>query len=51
MFRTEIEIDKHPDFKIDYDSKILSLGSCFSENIGSILKQRKFNIDVNPFFR
>nr|WP_320117509.1 GSCFA domain-containing protein [uncultured Marinifilum sp.] len=48
QFRTQIEIPKS-DFKISYHSKILMLGSCFVENIGSILNKNKFNISVNPF--
>lgn len=34
---------------IDYDSKVLLLGSCFSENIGAKLKYFKFQVEVNPF--
>ncbi len=36
------------DFSIDYSSKIISLGSCFSENIGGLLVYHKFDILVNP---
>lgn len=35
--------------KIDYTSSILFLGSCFSQNIGEIFQENKFNIDINPF--
>lgn len=35
--------------KIDYTSSILFLGSCFSQNIGEIFLENKFNIDINPF--
>jgi hypothetical protein len=45
---TEIEIPDFP-FKIDYSSKIIMMGSCFAENIGSKLEQLKFDIDINPF--
>lgn len=34
---------------IDYDSKIVSLGSCFAENIGAKLEYFKFQNSVNPF--
>jgi len=34
---------------IDYDSNIILLGSCFSENIGNRLSYFKFNNLVNPF--
>ena len=35
--------------KISYNSKIISLGSCFSDNIGNKLLDSCFNIVVNPF--
>jgi hypothetical protein len=35
--------------KIDYKSKIISFGSCFSENIGKKLQRAYFKIDINPF--
>ena len=35
--------------KINYNSKILLLGSCFSTNIGQILESYSFNIVSNPF--
>ncbi|MEW7278642.1 GSCFA domain-containing protein [Aquimarina sp. 2201CG1-2-11] len=35
--------------QIDYTSGILSLGSCFAENIGEKLSQYKFRNDINPF--
>ena len=47
-FRTEIKIKK-ASFDINHKSKIMFLGSCFTENIGNILKKYKFNIDINPF--
>jgi GSCFA family len=48
MFYTKIDIQKS-DYKIDYNSAIISLGSCFSENIGSKLQQAYFDIQINPF--
>lgn len=48
MLRTEIITPDYP-FEINHESNILSLGSCFSDNIGQYLHQRKFNIAVNPF--
>lgn len=48
MFTTKVEL-KPSEFKIDYDSKIVTLGSCFSENIGTKLRNACFDIDVNPF--
>lgn len=35
--------------KINYQSKIISFGSCFSENIGKKLQHAYFQIDINPF--
>ncbi len=34
---------------IDYTSKIVSLGSCFAENMGAKLEYFKFQNSVNPF--
>ena len=34
---------------ISYKDKIMMLGSCFSDNIGSRLKNYGFNVCVNPF--
>ena len=36
------------DFSIDYNSKLMMLGSCFAENIGSKFSYYKFDVDVNP---
>ena len=48
LFRTPIEI---PDFepKISYGSKLMLIGSCFTENIGNLLLSHRFNTVVNPF--
>jgi len=48
MFTTKVEIEPSA-HKIDYLSRILMLGSCFSENIGSKLQNACFEVDVNPF--
>ena len=45
---TEIPIISS-DFPIDYHSKILFLGSCFAENIGSKFEYYKFQATINPF--
>lgn len=47
-FSTQIPISKsnHP---IDYSSKVVSLGSCFAENIASKFDYYKFQNSVNPF--
>jgi hypothetical protein len=45
---TRIKIPK-PDFTIGYSSKVLLMGSCFTDNIGSRLKKLKFDVIFNPF--
>jgi len=35
--------------KINYRSKILCLGSCFTQSIGNYFQSNKFDIDINPF--
>ena len=47
-FRTPVKIDKSA-FTLNHKHRILSLGSCFSENIGGKLAEQKFSIDINPF--
>lgn len=47
-FTTKIPIAKFSN-PIDYTSKILSLGSCFAENMGEKLSYFKFQNVVNPF--
>ncbi|MFR9524405.1 MAG: GSCFA domain-containing protein [Rikenellaceae bacterium] len=46
-FRTEIEIPKSS-AKIGYSTKLLSLGSCFAQLIGTKLDEVKFCVRVNP---
>jgi lysophospholipase L1-like esterase len=47
--QTNISIKKQADNLIDYHSKTLLLGSCFSENIGNKLSYFKFQSEQNPF--
>lgn len=47
LFRTRFEIPKSST-SIDYDSKIMLIGSCFSDNIGNKLTGLKFNVLSNP---
>ena len=47
-FRTEIPISKTKN-PIDYNSTIVSLGSCFAVNIAEKLDYLKFDSAVNPF--
>lgn len=46
-FRTEVEV-KESGYKLDYNSRIWMLGSCFAENIGCKLQYYRFGTDVNP---
>lgn len=48
QFTTKIPVKKS-NFPIDYDSKIMLLGSCFAENIGEKFEYFKFQTVVNPF--
>ncbi|PKH49441.1 GSCFA domain-containing protein [Tenacibaculum sp. Bg11-29] len=48
-FQTKISLKKQQLNQINYDSKLLLLGSCFSENIGEKLSYYKFQSAVNPF--
>ena len=47
--QTKISLKKKSNNLIDYKSKILLLGSCFSENIGDKLNYFKFQTHQNPF--
>ena len=47
-FTTSIPISKSS-YPIDYDSRIISLGSCFAQNIGDKFSYFKFQNKVNPF--
>jgi lysophospholipase L1-like esterase len=47
--QTQIPLKKQKDALISYQSKILLLGSCFSENIGNKLSYYKFQSNQNPF--
>ncbi|WP_109831105.1 GSCFA domain-containing protein [Reichenbachiella versicolor] len=47
-FRTELHIDPNPD-KIEYNSKILSIGSQFSNLMMSQFCKYKFQVNSNPY--
>lgn len=47
-FRTEVLVEPKVDL-ISYDTSIMSIGSCFAEEIGNKLASLKFKIEVNPF--
>lgn len=47
--QTNIQLSKEPHHPINYSSKLLLLGSCFSENMGDKLKYYQFSSIQNPF--
>jgi hypothetical protein len=47
-FTTKIPIAKYQN-SIDYNSRIISIGSCFAENMGDKLDYFKFQNTTNPF--
>ncbi|MDN3494081.1 GSCFA domain-containing protein [Winogradskyella bathintestinalis] len=47
--QTKIPLKSQQHNQIDYNAKIMLLGSCFSENIGEKFKYFKFQSSVNPF--
>jgi hypothetical protein len=48
LFRTVVEIPESRT-KLDYEASSMWIGSCFTENIGSRLKELKFPHELNPF--
>lgn len=48
MFRTELNIDPST-IKIGLTDPILTIGSCFSDNIGERFSENKFDVLSNPF--
>ncbi len=46
-FRTTITHPANSGY-LDHRQHLLMLGSCFTENMGEWLNQRKFNVDINP---
>jgi len=49
ILQTHIPLKKQPHNRVDYHSKILLVGSCFSENIGDKFNYFKFDSLQNPF--
>ncbi|MEN8228452.1 MAG: GSCFA domain-containing protein [Bacteroidota bacterium] len=45
---TEATIPDYP-FRLDHQSNILMMGSCFTDNIGRLLEKYLFQVCVNPF--
>ncbi len=48
IFRTEIQIESPPNL-IEHYNSIVTIGSCFAENIAEYLLRFRFNIINNPF--
>ncbi|OIQ30811.1 MAG: GSCFA domain-containing protein [Bacteroidetes bacterium MedPE-SWsnd-G2] len=48
-FRTQVPVEKQKHDTIDYNSKVLLLGSCFAEHIGGKFNYFKFDTVLNPF--
>jgi len=48
MFQTKVEIPP-TNLKISYENRIMTLGSCFAENIGKRMQDVYFDMDINPF--
>ena len=48
FFTTPVELPCGT-LEISHKSKLMLIGSCFANNIGSALLDKKFNVDVNPF--
>jgi len=47
--QTKIPLEKQAKSQIDYNSNVLLIGSCFSDNIGQKLDYFKFKNSQNPF--
>jgi len=47
LFRTEISIPAKPGL-VSHDSPIVMLGSCFTDNVGSLLERDGFDVIHNP---
>lgn len=48
QYYTEVELPEL-EWKIDHQSKLMMVGSCFAENIGIRMQELKFQVDMNPF--
>lgn len=50
MLKLQTQVDvPQSRIRLSYNDKILLLGSCFSDNIGQIMKNMGFDVRVNPF--
>jgi hypothetical protein len=49
ILQTQIPLSRQPDNHIDYQSKLVLLGSCFAENMAEKFEYYKFQTTFNPF--
>lgn len=47
-FQTLVEVPKYR-WQTGYSQKIVFMGSCFTENIGTRMETLKYDVDINPF--
>lgn len=47
--QTKIKLNPQTELAINYEAKVLLLGSCFTENIGKKLAYYKFENTINPY--
>lgn len=47
-FQTHVDLPLKQ-MEIHHSDRLMLLGSCFAENIGGLLTESKFRIDINPF--
>ena len=48
IFRIEVEVEPST-YKINHKTPVMFLGSCFADNIGAMLVEKKFPVCINPF--
>ena len=48
MFQTKVDIPPTK-LNITYEDKIMTLGSCFADNMGRKMQEVYFETDINPF--
>ena len=48
-FQTKVELPAGLP-PVSHAERILLMGSCFAENMGRLLAENKFRVDMNPFY-
>lgn len=46
--QTEVSLPEYP-FTLNHQSRVLMMGSCFTENIGRLMERYLFPVNINPF--